>query len=242
MARAAKLNGIAFGISASQMMSIVIEPLSNSTLGEETSFSFTVLTNVGSQPVSASLSCYAVDDSYIGNLKGTTSSIGIGAIAVQIPTVQIDNAMLVVFARASFDERETSYAIYNFAEQTQQSAPSNSVLALTPLNHQLSFETNSSDLTVQNGYIFSFSYQQSLADLHGTSTCTIPTLVDPSPLVIVVCGQNSGVGLQQWVSYPQFPFSAGSSFTGTEQTVFTYTVTVNGVLYNLQVSLGSVPK
>jgi hypothetical protein len=70
--------------------------------------------------------------------------------------------------------------------------------------------------------------------------CAIPEIVDNSPLIIVVYGLNNGTYFQQWVSYPQVPFNAGSDFSGSQENVFSYTVTINGVLYKLDISLGGV--
>ena len=161
-------------------------------------------------------------------------------VTVQIPSAATGNAMLIVFARASFDDRITSYAIYNFQNSTQESAPSNNILTLTPLNYTLSFTTNSTDLTIQNGYVFSYSYQQNLTSMQGTTQYLIPTIIDKSPFVIVLCGFNNGTYFQEWTSYPQVPLKAGSNFENSEQNVFSYIVTINDVLYKVDVSFGDV--
>ena len=148
--------------------------------------------------------------------------------------------MLIVFARASFDDRITSYAIYNFCTSSQESAPADDILTLTPLNYMLSFTTNSTDLTIQNPYIFSYSCQQNLTSIQGTMQYVIPAIIDQSPYVIVLCGYNNGTYFQEWTSYPQVPLTAGSSFEDSEQNVFSYVVTINGVLYKVDVSFGDV--
>ena len=78
-----------------------------------------------------------------------------------------DNALLIVFARASIDDRITSYAIYNFANSTQESTPSSTKLGLSPLDYTLNLNDNSPGLTIQNGYVFSYSYQQTLPSTDG---------------------------------------------------------------------------
>jgi len=239
MENAAKLNNIAFGITVSQVMSINIEQISNST-GNDVSFTFAILTSIDSEPTSASLNCYVVANNYLSNVTDSTSSIGVGNVTVQIPTAQIGNAMLIVFARASFDDRITSYAIYNFLNATQESARSNDILTLTPLNYTLSFTTDSTDLTILNGYVFSYSCWQNLTAVQGTTQYLIPTIIDKSPLVLVLCGFNNGTYFQEWASYPQVPLIAGSTFEGEEQNVFSYTVTINNVLYKVDISLGDV--
>ncbi len=240
MENAAKLNNIALGITVSQVMSINIEQTSNSTIDNNVSFTFAILTSIDSEPTSASLNCYVVANNYLSNVTDSTSGIGVGYVTVQIPSAETGDAMLIVFARESFDDRITSYAIYNFLNSTQESAPSNDILTLTPLNYTLSFTTNSTDLTIQNGYIFSYTYQQNLTPVQGTTQYLIPTIIDKSPFVMVLCGVSNGAYFQEWTSYPQVPLQAGSSFEDSEQNVFSYMVTINGVLYKVDVSFGDV--
>lgn len=242
MVQAANLNGIALGISISQIMGVTMQLLNKCSVGNQTSITFNVITNVQLQPVSASLNCYTLADDYFSNATGNTSSIGIGTITVQVPSAQQSNATIFLFAKASFDDRVTSYAVYNLATETQQSEPTNAALSLSALNNCITFQTNSSDLTIQNAYLLTYDYAQNNPSINSVAPFQFPSLIDTSPLLIVVCGLNQGVAFQQWVSYPQVPLIAGSTFVGTEQNVFTYTVTIGGVLYNLQVSLGSVPQ
>ena len=61
-------------------------------------------------------------------------------------------------------------------------------------------------------------------------------------MVLVVCGFNGADFFQEWTAYPQVPLKAGANFAGSEQNVFSYIVTVNGVLYRLDLSLGDLPK
>lgn len=240
MLNATCLNNIAMGITVSQIMSINIEQSSNSTVGNETYFTFTILTSIESEPTSATLQCYVIADNYLSNITGSTSDVGLGYITVQMTSEAKANAMLIVFARASFDDRLTSYAIYNFVNSTQEQSPSNDMLTLSPLNYMLSITTNSSDLTVQNGYVFSYSTDQSLVYMKNSAEWSIPNIIDTSPFIVVACGQNNSTYFQEWVAYPQIPFNAGSSFTGSEQNVFSYTVTINGALYKINVSFGDV--
>ena len=238
---AAKLNDIALGITVSQVMTINIEQTSSSPIGSDLSFTFTILTSIDSEPTSANLNCYVVAASNSpSNVIGSTSEVGVGSVTVQIPSAETGNAMLIVFGRASFDDRITSYAIYNLQNSTQESAPSNDILTLTPLDYTLSYATNSTDLTVQNGYIFSYTYQQNLTLVQGKTQYVIPTIIDPSPCVIVLCGFSNSAYFQEWTSYPQVPLTAGSSFEDSEQNVFSYIVTINGVLYKVDVSFGDV--
>jgi len=240
METTSRLNSIALGIAVSQIMEVSIEQLSSSTSSGETSFILSISTSIDSEPVSASLNCYVVAKSYLDNMTSSTSGTGLGYVTVQIPTVAIDNAMVIVFARASFDDRITSYAIFNLSNSTQETIPTSDFLTLNPIDYKLSFSTNSSELTIQNGYVFSYSHRQNLAYMPSAMQCAIPEIVDKSPLIMVVDGVDNGTYFQQWVSYPQVPFDRGSDFSGSQQNVFSYTVTINGVLYRLDISFGGL--
>jgi hypothetical protein len=236
----AKLSNIALGITVSQVMSINIEQLSNHTIGNDVSFTFAILTSINSKSTNANLNCYVVAKDYQINIANNTSAVGLSYVTVQIPSGSTNQAMLIVFARTSFDDRITSYAIYNFQNSTQESAPSNDILSLTPFNYKLTYATNSTDLTIQNGYIFSYTYQQTLTSVQGTTQLIIPTLIDKSPYILLICGYNNGAYFQEWTSYPQVPLKAGSSFQNSERNVFSYIVTINDVLYKVDVSFGDV--
>jgi hypothetical protein len=241
LATSAKLSNIAVGITVSQILSIDIKQTSNSTQGSDTYFGFTVLTSVDSQPVNANLHYYLMANNYQAEAINNTSGVGISYISVEVPSTSIDNAMLIMFARASYDDRITSYAIYNFADGAQQSAPNCNNVVLSPLDNKLTIASNSSSVTFNGAYVFSFSNKENLIYAQGASHCAIPSLIDQSPLLIVVNGVNGDVYFQQWTAYPQVPLRAGSTFNGSEQNVFNYIVTINGVLYRLDVSLGDTP-
>ncbi|MCW3994769.1 MAG: hypothetical protein NWE98_01305 [Candidatus Bathyarchaeota archaeon] len=239
IANAAKLTNIALKISLSQLMTIDIKQTSNQTYDDRTYFGFKVATSVNSKPSSATLHCYIIAYNYKTNLTDFTTSQGTGEFTVAIPSAAADHALLVVFARASFDDRITAYAVYNFASAIQETCPGNTMLALSPLDYTLSFIENST-LTVDDVYALSFSYQQKVSSLQN-SQCPIPRLVDSSPIVLVACGNNHTSYLQEWTAYPQVPLTIGARFNGGEQNVFRYLVTVNGVLYQLDLTFGDVP-
>ena len=158
----------------------------------------------------------------------------------KFPLQKPTTLLLIIFARASIDDRITSYAIYNFADSTQESTPSSTDLALSPLDYTLSLNDSSPGLTVQDNYVFSYSYQQTISS-NTSSQTPIPKLIDKSPIVLVVCGLNGTDYFQEWTAYPQVPLRIGATFEDSEQNIFSYIVTVNGVLYRLDLSLGDLP-
>ena len=230
---------MALGIKVSQLMTVNILQSSNSTIGSDTSFTFQISTNIDSKPTSASLHCYFAADTYLTEVNASIPDIGIGQVTVQIPTSETENALLIAFARASIDDRRTSYAIYNFAHSIQESIPINTNLALSPLDYTLNL--NDTSLRVLNGYVFSYSYQQQLSSFEG-SQVAIPKLLDKSPLVLIIEGINGTNHFKEWTTYPQIPLKSGANFDGSEQNIFSYIVTIKGVLYRLDLSLGDLPR
>jgi hypothetical protein len=235
---AAKLD-MALAIKVSQLMTVNILQSSNSTVGSDTSFTFQISASIDSKPTSASLHCYFAADTYLTEVNASIPDVGIGQVTVQLPTSETENALLIAFARASIDDRITSYAIYNFAHSTQESIPSNTNLVLSPLDYTLN--VNDTRLRVLNGYVFSYSYQQHLPSLEG-SQVAIPKLLDKSPLVLIVEGINGTNHFKEWIAYPQIPLKIGANFDNSEQNIFSYIVTIQGVLYRLDLSLGDLPR
>jgi hypothetical protein len=235
----ARLNNIAFGISISQMLSITVTLSANSTIGDETAYTFKISVSQASGPTSAALQCYVVAEDYLSDVSNTTTSTGVGYITVQIPNTSNGPALLIVFARASFDDRITSYSIYSFAHLSQEPSPNYTFLGLSPLNYTLNVEKNFPDITVEHSYAFSYAYQSNLTSAAAT-TYAIPEFVDKSPTVLVISGLNGTTSFAEWTSYPSIPLDFGANFENSEKNVFVYTVLVKETLYKLTLSFGDV--
>jgi hypothetical protein len=236
LAGASKLTNIAMGISLSQTLTISFEQTNTYTSGDDTYTTLAISTAIESKPSKANLQYYLIAQNYQYNATSTITSSGTTEVVFHYPTSSADDALVAVFARAPFDERITSYAVYNFASGMQETTPTSTSLSLSPLNYTLSFN-QSGDVSIQKVYTFSYSHQYITTSLQG-SECAIPQLIDHSPIVLIACGEVGGQYFQEWTSYPQIPLSAGSSFANSERNVFSYMVTANGVLYKLDVSLG----
>lgn len=238
LANATKLNNIALGIGVEQILSIRVNQIENHTVGSDVWFTFQVTTSINSKQADADLQFYVVANNYLSNSTDVASN-GYAEITVQVPTASIDNALMVLFARDSLDERITTYAIYNFATATQQLTPNNTAVTLSVNNYVLTCSLKSPIVTVQNGYALSYAFKSNLTSLSATQF-TVPKIVEKSPLVIVAYGADGGTYFQEWTAYPQIPLTAGSTFEWSEQNIFSYLVTINGVLYRLNISLGDV--
>ena len=229
--------GCSFGISVFQILSISIEPVGNETLGDFTSYSFVVRTSKDTRPAASNLRYYVIAPDFMENATVTTSNQGIANISFQIPISSKGPALLIVFARASIDSRMTTAEVYSFGHQEDSQQPNQTILKLSPLNYSLKFTSDSQEITVNSALAFTFSYQSNLtATSH--STFSIPSLIDTSPILIVVQGLNHTSSFVEWVAYPQLPSEAGADFSNSEANVFDYIVTIKGTFYKLQLSLG----
>jgi hypothetical protein len=238
MSNSSNLRNIAFGVALSQVMAVNVSYLGNLTVGSNTAVAFSVSTSIQSKPTPTSLHCYIIAHNYQTNVTSSISDNGTSTIGLIIPTAAKDSALMVVFARANFDPRLTAYAVYSFANQTQETTPGSSVFGLSPLDYTLSCN-QTSQTSVGNGYALSYSQIQQLPSMQG-SHCPIPQIDPHSPTVLVGCGSNNTAYLEEWTAYPQIPFTAGSNFNGSDRNVFSYTVTVDGVLYKLDITLGDL--
>ena len=236
---ASRLNNIALGISVSQMLSISVTVSGNSSIGDETAYTFQVSVSQASGPISAALQCYVVTKDSVSTISNTTSSAGIGYATVQLPNTSNGPALLVVFARAAFDQRVIGYEAYSFAHLVQEPSPNHTFLGLSPLNYTLSVEENYHSVNIEHSYAFSYGYQSNLTAASGAAYA-IPEFMDKSPTVLVVSGLNGTIPFIEWTAYPNIPLDFGSDFENSEQNVFVYTVLVKGAFYKLTLSFGDV--
>jgi hypothetical protein len=236
---AARLNNLAVGISLSQMLSIAVTLSANTTTGDAATYTFRIQVTQPQGPVSASLHCYAVATDYATDVYNATSSSGIGFATFQIPTSSSGSALLIVFARATFDDRLTAYAAYSFAHLSEVPSPNHTFLGLSPLNHTLTVDANVPDAAVNDWYAFSYAYQSNLTAA-SNGTYVIPAFLDKSPTVLVASGQTSNASFVEWAAYPDVPLQLGADFEHSEENVFVYTVTINGAFYKLTLTFGDV--
>lgn len=234
----AKLNNMSLAISVKQVMDLSVEQLNAYAIDEVSYAELSLATSINSRPISARLNCYVVADNYLYNVSAAISLSGSYTLTVHVPTNKIESAFVVAFARSEFDDRITSYAVYNLPDATQESSPASTSLSLSPQNHRLSF-AESSGVIIEKVYALTYSHYTNITDIL-VSDCAIPRLVSNSPIVLVTCGQTNTLYFEEWTSYPQVPLEAGSTFTNSERNVYSYLVTVEDVLYRAEISLGDI--
>ena len=239
--KAARLNNIAFGTSVSQILQIGVALSSIDTGVNVISYTFRVSVTQDTGPINANLHCYALASGFVGDVSNYTSSLGVGYVTVELPNVSSGPAGLIVFAKASFNDRLTAYDVYPFTHLSGEPQANHTFLGLSPLNCTLNVNPKYASVTVRNVSAFSYSYQSNLTET-ATGTYDIPSFVDKSPIVLVAQGVNGTTQFNEWTAYPQVPLDLGADFSHSETNVFVYAITINGVLYKLTLRFGDVVK
>jgi hypothetical protein len=238
---AARLKNIAFGVSVSQILQMEIVSSAISPNSETTAYTFQIKVSEDLGPVRASLRCHVLASEFISDVSNETSNLGIGYITVELPNSANGPALLVVFARATFDDRLTAYNVLPFAHLSEEPQPNRTFVDLSPLNYKLTVNSNYSTVTVKNMYAFSYSYQSNLTSSLG-NTYLIPTFTDKSPIILVAQGTNGEVQFNEWTAYPQVPLEFGANLSHSETNVYDYPVVIKGALYKLTLHFGDVMK
>lgn len=237
---AARLNSIALGVSITQMLEVYIEEVQNVTLGNRTEYTFQVSVSQETGPTKSSLRCYVIRDSSLDVISNETSDLGIGYVKVGLPTNSSEPTTLVVFARATIDERLTAFCEYSFGNLGVITKIDQPFLTLSPLNFTLNVEKNYPAMSIENVYALTYQYQSKLT-LSLDNSAAIPKFIDNSPIVLLVQGTRGANRFSELTTYPQLPLDFGANFSRSEINAFDYIVTVNGVFYKLTLCFGDVP-
>ena len=232
-----RIEKVALRFVFSQTLDIDIALDSNVTVDDSTLYSFNVSVSRNQAPVETDLQCYIVANNFFNSTTSTTSSNGQGTVETTIPDSSNGAALLVVFARAPYDQRITAQATYAFGHLSSEPTPNNTVLNFSPLNGTLQVDPKVSDVSLDGAYGLSYAYD---SDLTSTSneTYTIVDFLDSSPQVLVVVGWSNSNFFVEWTTYPQVPLEIGANFEDSECFSFNYIVTIDGVLYRLNVQCG----
>lgn len=237
MYNALRLEKVALRFAFSQIINVSITLDSNVTVEDSTIYSFNVSVSKDQAPVATSLQCYVVANDYVNDTSSSTSSSGEGVVEVEIPNSSNGTALLIVFARASYDDRVTAHGVYAFGHLSSDPSPNNTFVSLSPLNNTLQVDPNFSDVSLEWGYAFSFGYESALTST-SNETYAVPRFLDSSPKVLAVTGWNGSAFFVEWVTYPQVPLEMGANFGNTECFSFSYLVTIDWVFYRLNVQCG----
>jgi hypothetical protein len=231
----------AVGLKVSQILDITLQQSNNSTNNHITTFTFDISTSINSKPTSTILHAYTKTNNFLHDTTINIPENGNCNLSIEIPEPNIESASLIVFARATIDDRITSYGIYNFNNSNQEFAPTDSILTIDgPINGKLEWTSNNSSLTIEKAQIFSFGYAQNLSVTQGSDYCLLPNLVDSSPQIIILNGHINGNYFQTWTANPRIPLEIGSDFNQSEQNIFSYLLSIKENLYNVKISFGDI--
>ncbi len=235
--QALRLEKVAFRIAFSQILDVSVTLNSNETVGDSTTYSFNVSVSRDGSPVAASLHCYVVANNFLNDTVSSTSSIGEGVVDVEIPNTSNGTALLLVFARAPYDDRVTAQGAYAFGHLSVEPSPNSTFLNLSPINGTLQVDPTASEVSLETAYQFSYGYEDTLTSTPN-ETYALPEFLDSSPKVLAVTGWNGSSFFIEWTAYPQVPLELGADFENTECFSFNYMVTIDRVFYRLNVQCG----
>jgi len=213
----------------------------------ETTYTFQLSTTKSGLPLSTWLKCYAVVGAHIGNTSSSTASNGIGFANLSLPNSLHGPALLVAFAKAKASSHLISFTVLSFGHNSDTPQPNKTFVRLSPLNHSLNVSFRQPNLTVSKAYVFTCNYQFNLSEVAtGPETIEyiIPKLVDSSPMILTINGDNASTAFAEWTAYPQLPLQIGPDFadvtTRSQSVTSTHVVNINSVLYEFLTTCQSV--
>jgi hypothetical protein len=211
---------------------------------DQTTYEFKVLTGKSGADTSAMLKYYVVAENFLEK-SNLHYSDGETHFNITMPNVVNGPALLVVFAKSSYNSKIVSFNVYSFAHNSPEPAQKGTFLRLSPLNYNLTASLNHPETVLSKAYALTFNYSSVLtqtANGNQSATFSIPKLLDSSPTVLVVTGWNSTEFFAEWTAYPQIPLQIGASLTDSPNLsnvfAYTYLVTIGSAVYPCTVWLG----
>ncbi|MBS7608664.1 MAG: hypothetical protein QXQ08_01935 [Candidatus Bathyarchaeia archaeon] len=231
-----KTPDLSFRIEIKPVFDVRLKLTATSEGSDETTYTFEAATerDDGIQ-VPTVLRAYVLAESLqrayeIQNKDGKTS------FNVTIPRSLENRAILVVFAKFTYNSRIVSYTVYSFAQSSEKSA----FVRLSPLNHTLTLTPTSANIVLENVYAIAHNGVWRLTQ--NGNVFSIPALVDPCPTVLVVFGLNATQPFVEWAAYPQVPLQVGVDFANllSLSDVYAYTqlVSIGFGIYKCTILLG----
>lgn len=244
---ALKVSNIALKIHVQPLFNTSVDLISSVINGNETSFTFEITTQNSGFAVVSDLSCYLIVKDFVGSLGSFTNSSGKGVASLTVPNSINGSALLIVFAKAQANPSMVSFGTYSFGHNASVPEPKGTFAGLDPLNNRLNASFNYPAEQVLGAYAFSFSYWANLTMLSNTTQAaeySFPRFLDRSIGVLGITGLNGTESFAEWITYPQIPLDIGvnfdSSYSKGSVASFTYIVTINSALYELQLKCREV--
>jgi hypothetical protein len=238
---------ISFNIKIRLLFEVAIELASSQMRETENIYTFNVSTSKSGYPLATWLKGYIVVGAYVDSVSSSTNSNGVGTIDVTLSNVLSGTALLVVFAKSQAHPQMMSFNVYSFSHNSEDFEPNQTFLRLSPLNYVLNASFRNSIVEISNAYVLTYSCNFSLSQtIVGNQSVEydIPRLLEASPMLLVLNGNNASVSFAEWTAYPQLPLEIGADFSDltseSNAVAVAYVVSVNSVLYEAVITSRSV--
>ena len=213
--------------------------------GATTTYTFKMTTAKSGYTLATALKCYITLETYISTISTTTDQNGTGYVNVTLPNSLSGPALLVTFAKAETYSQVMSFNAYTFSHNNPDTPePNKTFLQLSPIEQTLTASLQKPNLTVQNAYVFTYNYQFDLPQItseNQTLEYRIPKLLEASPVIFVLNGNNASNAFTEWCTYPQVPLEIGADFndlTSKSNTIAQpYIVSINSIFYESIITL-----
>jgi hypothetical protein len=239
------IEDVAFQIEVRTLFGVSINPILNQTQGNETIYEFEVVTRKFGMPIPSDLSSYVVVKDFVDRTNSSTSSNGVGSLSISIPNSVNGTALLLVFAKAKVNPRIVAFNVYAFGHNSATPFSNRTFTRLSPLNYVLNASFVYPNTEILKTQVFTLNYNFSLVEQAQASQSTeysIPSLLDSSPMILVLTGNNGSSSFAEWVSYPQLPLQMGADFSqsiaGSKIVSQSHIVTINFALYEVVTKWG----
>ena len=243
---ALKMSDVSFRLEVKPLFEVSINLTSTFNAVNETIYQFEISTQRHGAQVPASLKCYAVTSNYF-NVGFVGCASGQAYVNVTLPNNIGGPALLAVLAKANSNTNVVSFNAYGFAHNSAQPKQKGTFLKLGPLNYTLTASTKYPNINLSEAYALAFNYNSTLTKTTGNdtlSTYNIPRILDSSPTLLVVTGENSTAFFAEWTAYPQIPVEVGANFANpttialTNVFAYPYIITIGSAFYECTVWIG----
>jgi hypothetical protein len=212
----------------------------------QTVYTFEIWAEKHGRAIAADLMVYVVAEDFA---EATDVSVSDGRtyLNVTLSNAVGGPAVLVAFARSSYDRRLVSFGICPFAHNSASPKPNRAFVSLSPLNHTLTALFVASDVTMSTVYAFTYGHDATLvksANGSNVATYNITHFAEPCPTLIVVTGHNSTTFFTEQVAYPHVPVQFGaysaSAQARSDVFAFTYLVSIGSAIYDCTLWIGGL--
>ena len=237
---------VSFGIEIKPVFEVTTNLTATLSEANQTVYTFEVSTGKHGRYVTSDLMVYVVAEDYV-EAKNASVSSGRTHLNVTLSNAVGGPAVLVTFARSSYDRRLVSFGVYPFAHNSASPESDRAFVSLSPLNHTLTALLVASNVTMSSVYAFTYGHCDipvMLANGSNVATYDIMDFAEPCPTLIVATGYNLTAFFTEEVAYPQVPVQFGA-YSATSQTrsdvfAFTYLVCIGSAIYDCTLWLGGL--